>query len=107
MTYSRARSRGHLDGLGIEIAELANRTGITETRCADLMYGPIAPTDEEIAQLAVVFGFEPESLHSQGGEWEKEYVEAVLLHAAPMSYEDIQVAAEALRGVDRYAAPVD
>lgn len=88
--------RGHRDGIGLTLGELAERVGLTAIDCLRIEVGEMDPTTEQIADLADALGQPTHELLSLGAEWEDDYVDAAVSHLGPMSAEEVAQAARVL-----------
>lgn len=95
MQFSRARLRGHRDGLALSQEEVAQRACLLHTVYNGIENGSIQPSLAHVESLARALDI-PISELEGAGTWEREYVDSVLRYAAPLSTEDVDRAAEAL-----------
>lgn len=96
MHFSRARLRGHRNGLGLAEATLAERVGLTPERYADVESGAVEPNELLVADLARALGVPLFELHAIDATWEEDYADAVLQHLGPMSTEEVARVARTL-----------
>ncbi|HTF52206.1 MAG TPA: helix-turn-helix transcriptional regulator [Pseudonocardia sp.] len=96
-SFSGDRLRGHRNGLGRGLADVAEKVGCTVEELESFEAARGEPTPELLAAIAAELGQPIRELHARNSVGQDDYMDAVLSHADPLSDDDLRSIALVMR----------
>jgi transcriptional regulator with XRE-family HTH domain len=96
-TFSPHRLRGHRDGVGRTLADLAAAIGRSTDALKSCESGRTEPPAKVLAALADELGVELDDLFARHDDPTTDYVDAVAQHCPPLTEDEVHAAAVVIR----------
>lgn len=103
-TFSSDRLRGHRHGTGHALADVAAAAGCPAEDLESYEAGGAEPAPDLLAALASALHIPIDELYSRYDDGSRDYCNAVVQHAEPLSDTDLHALALVMRGKAEHAA---